>query len=201
EARTGHNIPSVFWDFLNSSGEVYEIVFNGDRLVNDEQLTSGRLSSPWYYAAGMPISEAYWAKASIRGETTDVLVQAYERRVLTYVPTNDPGFQVEMGNIGQHYFDWRYRNAGLCPGGTPGTPTPPRPAPTGTIPATTPTIFSTPPPLPTGSVTPAGTGTPPLPPTLAVPTGTITPLPLSTDTPAGTAPAGATGTPTPATVP
>ena len=49
-----------------------------------------------------------------------MLIQAFERRVLTYTPSNPPAFQVEMGNIGQHYYDWRYKG-----GGTPkATPTP-----------------------------------------------------------------------------
>jgi Tol biopolymer transport system component len=38
----------------------------------------------------------------------DVLVQLFERRVLTYTPSNPAGFQVEMGNVGQHYYRWRY---------------------------------------------------------------------------------------------
>jgi hypothetical protein len=35
-------------------------------------------------------------------------VQLYERRVLTYTPGNSAAFEVEMGNVGQHYFEWRY---------------------------------------------------------------------------------------------
>jgi hypothetical protein len=31
-----------------------------------------------------------------------VLVQIFERRVLTYTPDNSPGWQVEAGNVGQH---------------------------------------------------------------------------------------------------
>ena len=38
----------------------------------------------------------------------DVLVQAFERRIVTYTPDNPPGWQVEMGNVGQHYHGWRY---------------------------------------------------------------------------------------------
>ncbi len=123
-----HNVPAAFWNFLNSTGPVY----NANGQVVNEQLIV-----PWFYASGLPISEPYWAKAKIRGTITDVMIQAFERRVLTYVPTNPKGFQVEMGNIGQHYFDWRYRNFGVCPGTVVGTPTAPVPAPTGTaIPAT-----------------------------------------------------------------
>jgi hypothetical protein len=39
-----------------------------------------------------------------------VLIQAFERRVLTYTPDNPPGFTVEYGNIGRHYYTWRYQS-------------------------------------------------------------------------------------------
>ena len=38
----------------------------------------------------------------------DVLVQPFQRRVLTYSPDNPSGWQVEMGNVGRHYYLWRY---------------------------------------------------------------------------------------------
>jgi hypothetical protein len=89
---------------------------------------------PWFYASGLPISDAYWVRATIAGKPVDVLLQAYERRVLTYVPTNPDGFKVEMGNIGQHYYDWRYKetaNPTPIPAPTQ-SPTPtPTPAPSG----------------------------------------------------------------------
>lgn len=139
-----HNIPQVFWDFLNSSGPVR----------NDQgQVVNEQLINPWFFASGLPISEPYWAKATISGKLTDVLIQAYERRALTYVPTNPAGFQVEMANIGQHYFDWRYRNAGYCPAGTVVTPTPPVPAPSGTVVTGTGTPVATT--TVSGSVTPS----------------------------------------------
>ncbi|HKP54385.1 MAG TPA: cellulase family glycosylhydrolase [Chloroflexia bacterium] len=109
ERTTGHNIPQATWDFLNSSGTVSV----------DGKLRQEKLIEPWFYASGLPISDPYWVKATIEGKATDVLVQAYERRMLTYVPTNPEGFKVEMGNIGQHYFQWRYGNAS--------TPAPPLP--------------------------------------------------------------------------
>ena len=101
------------------------------------------------------------------------MIQAYERRVLTYVPTNDTGFQVEMGNIGQHYFDWRYRNYGYCANQPVSTPTAPVPAPTGT--AGTPVATTTA--VTTG--TPMGTGTPE---TTGTPMGTTTPAASETAT-------------------
>ena len=35
-------------------------------------------------------------------------MQAFERRVLTFTPSNAATFQVEFGNIGSHYYTWRY---------------------------------------------------------------------------------------------
>jgi hypothetical protein len=158
ETQTNHNIPKVFWDFLNSSGRVYNA---------QNQLVTEQLIVPWFFASGYPVSEPYWAKARIRGTVMDVMIQAYERRALTYVPTNVPGFQVEMANIGQHYFDWRYRNFGLCAGTAPTTPTPPVPAPTGTV------VI--------GTGTPQVTGTP-----RAGATGTTTVTRTPTEGPVGT---------------
>ena len=37
-----------------------------------------------------------------------VLVQLFERRTLTYTPSNAPARQVEMDNVGHRYFAWRY---------------------------------------------------------------------------------------------
>ena len=105
EKLTGHNIPSAIWSFLNASGSVE---LNG-RVVQQ------KLMEPWFYASGLPISDPYWAKAAIAGKPTDVLVQAYERRVLTYVPSNSEAFQVEMGNVGQHYYQWRYGSSNPTP--------------------------------------------------------------------------------------
>ena len=56
----GHNIPSVFWDFLNASGPVQ---------VNGQTQTAP-LINPWFYASGLPISDAYWAQVKIGGRPT-----------------------------------------------------------------------------------------------------------------------------------
>ena len=108
EPITRHNIPDVFWSFLNARGPV----------VEEGKTVEARLSDPWFYATGYPITDAYWASVKI-GETynTSVLIQAYERRVLTYVPSFADAFKVQMGNIGRHYYDWRY-------GVQPATPVP-----------------------------------------------------------------------------
>ena len=99
---TKHNIPKAMWDFLNLEAPVKR----GNQTVTEA------LSTPWFYATGRPISDAYWAKVRINGKPTDTLIQAFERRVLTYTPTNPEGWRVEMGNIGAHYRDWRYIGPG-----------------------------------------------------------------------------------------
>ena len=99
EPATGHNIAGPFWSFLNQTDLV--------RTADGKNVT-GRLFDPVYYATGLPVTEAYWAQVKVGGQLKDVLVQAFERRVLTFTPSNAPKWQVEMGNVGQHYYNWRY---------------------------------------------------------------------------------------------
>jgi hypothetical protein len=74
--------------------------------INGEQRQD--LLVDWLYLIGHPASEPYWVTTNIDGEPHDLLVQVFERRVLTYNPANPPGWQVEMGNVGRHYHLWRY---------------------------------------------------------------------------------------------
>lgn len=99
DETTGHNVPAIFWDFLNRQGFVQ---MGG-------QITSDRLID-WERYVGRPISEAYWTSAHVAGQEREILVQLYERRVLTYTPSNPAGFEVEFANVGQHYLAWRYPN-------------------------------------------------------------------------------------------
>ncbi len=110
---TGHNIPDVFWSYLSQQTDI----------IQDGKLVQGPLFYPWFSVTGYPISEPYWAYVKVSGSYTDVLIQAYERRVLTYVPHLPSPYKVQMGNIGQHYYDWRYLSAG-GPGPIPGPATP-----------------------------------------------------------------------------
>jgi hypothetical protein len=57
---------------------------------------------------GYPITEPYWVRAKVGDKERWVLVQLFERRALTYTPDNPAAFQTEMGNVGLHYFEWRY---------------------------------------------------------------------------------------------
>jgi len=80
----GHNVADVFDSYLQS------------------------LPLPAVFVMGLPISEPYWTRARVGGVERDVLVQAWERRVLTYTPDNEAAFRIEMGNVGRHYWEWRY---------------------------------------------------------------------------------------------
>jgi hypothetical protein len=102
EPTTKHNVPKAFWTFLNQVGPVSV----------GGAVGQANLSDPWTFTTGLPISEAYWAQVQIAGQRTSVLIQAFERRVLTYIPSNPAAWQVQMNNAGQQYFTWRY-------GGTP----------------------------------------------------------------------------------
>jgi hypothetical protein len=96
--ETGHSIASVFWDMLQAQGIV----------ADPDGLHTAPLFSPPFYVTGLPITEAYWTQVLVAGHPHDVLLQCFERRCLTYTPDNPVGWQVEMGNIGQHYYVWRY---------------------------------------------------------------------------------------------
>lgn len=62
---------------------------------------------PANYVIGRPLTEPYWVDAVVGGVSQHVMLQAFERRVLTYTPGNPAGWQVESGNAGLHYRTWR----------------------------------------------------------------------------------------------
>lgn len=99
--RFAHNIPVAFSSYLAA------------------------LPLPWLSTMGLPLTEAVWVNVNVRSVSTWVLVQPFERRVLSYTPTNPERFRVEMGNIGRHYFQWRYpsNSGGNNPMATSGTET------------------------------------------------------------------------------
>ncbi len=136
-APTKHNVASVFWDFMNSSGPIAQ---NG-------QVTEGKLFQNPFYATGYPLTEAYWTHVLVGGVQKLVLVQVFERRVLTYTPSNAGGWQVEAGNVGLQYYTWRYVQLGKTPDIVANPPVTPVPPPTNAIvvqdpPPTTTTIGS-----------------------------------------------------------
>ncbi len=97
-AGSKHTIANVFKDFLNSSGPVF---------VNNAT-TQAKIFDSSLFTTGLPLTEPYWTRAKIGGKVQDVLVQGFERRVMTYTPGNPEGFKVETGNVGRHYVEWRF---------------------------------------------------------------------------------------------
>ena len=77
---TQHNVPQAFADYRTKAG---------------------------IPAIGLAISEPFVATVKVSGMPKEVVAQVFERRVLTYTASNPAAFQVEMGNIGQHYLQWQ----------------------------------------------------------------------------------------------
>ncbi len=92
-----HGVPQAFIDFQNQQGPVYENAGYVRRNVFDP-----------LFVFGLPITPAVWVNTRVGGTEQPVLFQVFERRVLTYNPANQRAFRVEMGNVGQHYYQWRY---------------------------------------------------------------------------------------------
>ncbi len=91
DAPTQHNVPRAFADYRAKAGLL---------------------------TIGYAISEPFTAMVKVAGQQRQVLVQVFQRRVLTYTASNPAAFQVEMGNIGAHYYLWRYGSAPASPGAT-----------------------------------------------------------------------------------
>lgn len=102
--QTKHNIPDVFWTYLDGMQREYGF--------------------DWTFVLGYPITEGYWTQMRVGGKDYPVLVQAYQRRVLTYSPDFAPEWRVQQGNVGMHYLEWRYTLNGLRFGSADGLPTP-----------------------------------------------------------------------------
>jgi len=84
-AESGHNVPDAFWNWMQKQ-------------------------SNWVGLLGYPISEPYWVRATIAGKPDQaVLVQLFERRTLSFNFANAPAWRVELGNVGQQYYTWRYK--------------------------------------------------------------------------------------------
>ncbi len=105
QAETGHNVARIFEDYKNIRGSITEPI-SGNTIQNQPVYTS----QPTVNVFGYAVTEPYWVKTKVGGTEQTVLVQLFQRRVLTYNPalSGDPLQKVEMGNLGQHYYKWRY---------------------------------------------------------------------------------------------
>ena len=95
---TNHAVAEPFWELMHSQGLIWE----------DGELQTGALFPDPIFATGRPITDPYWADVAVGGTVKPVLIQCFERRCLTFTPDNPEGWRVEAGNVGQHYWRWRY---------------------------------------------------------------------------------------------
>jgi hypothetical protein len=75
----GSIVPSTFWRYINRTD-----LFPGG----------------WLHDIGLPMTDAFMVSTYKYGEWRDILIQGFERTVLTYDPKNPASWQVERGNIG-----------------------------------------------------------------------------------------------------
>lgn len=109
DSATNHRVASVFWEFLSSSGTVWD----------GESYVDGPLFTEPLALTGRPLTEAYWVRALVDGAYRDVLLQCFESRCMTFTPANPEGWRVEFNNAGAHYLEWR---AGFDGEADPGEP-------------------------------------------------------------------------------
>jgi hypothetical protein len=79
----GHNVSPIFWGYMNRRD-----LFPGG----------------WLHDIGLPMTEAIPAVVT-KGTLTNrqILIQVFQRTILTYDPMNPPDFQVERANVGTDY--------------------------------------------------------------------------------------------------
>ena len=78
-AVPGYKVPDFLWRYINRTD-----LFPGG----------------WLHDIGLPMTEAFEATVIKNGETRGIIMQAFERAVLTYDSENPPQWQIERGNIG-----------------------------------------------------------------------------------------------------
>jgi hypothetical protein len=93
----GYPVPRAFVTFMNQRGLV----------ADDAMVFEGQVYDP-LYIFGLPMTQPFWVYTQVGGVERPVLIQVFERRILTYNPANPEGWQVEMANVGQQYHQWRY---------------------------------------------------------------------------------------------
>ncbi|HRN96495.1 MAG TPA: hypothetical protein PLD54_03550 [Candidatus Levybacteria bacterium] len=60
------------------------------------------------YQTGLASTLLKELEVPVNGKMTTVFVQLGQRQSLTYTPSNPSAHQIEFGNVGQHYYQWRY---------------------------------------------------------------------------------------------
>lgn len=75
----GYVVPEYFWSYINRAD-----LFPGG----------------WMHDIGLPLTNAFEIQTIKGGEWRTVIMQAFERTILTYDPLNPAEWQIERGNVG-----------------------------------------------------------------------------------------------------
>jgi hypothetical protein len=78
-AVPGYKVPDFFWDYINRTD-----LFPGG----------------WLHDVGLPMTDAFETSVVKNGEQRGIIMQAFERTVLTYDSENPAEWRTERGNIG-----------------------------------------------------------------------------------------------------
>lgn len=122
----GHNIADVFAQWLGANGFSDPLGIAGglaQRTQYAQLAPRGRsegaeeskvTTAPDFFGPGRPLSDPFWVIVTIDGAPKTILVQVFERWTLTYTPDNPAGWQIELANVGRHYYEWRYEQESLA---------------------------------------------------------------------------------------
>ena len=99
---TGHNVADVFAQWYQ---QTFLTSPDGDPQHSLYAQLQGNTAG---LDPGHPLTDPFWVQVTVDGIDRVILVQVFERWTLTYSPHNPAGWQIELGNVGQHYYEWRY---------------------------------------------------------------------------------------------
>ena len=102
DQESGHNVADVFAAWY---GKTFNSSLDDDPTHTLTNLLRGKLDG---LEPGRPLTDPFWVAVTIDGTDRLVLVQVFERWTMTYAPENPTGWQIELGNVGLHYYEWRY---------------------------------------------------------------------------------------------
>jgi len=102
DAATGHNVADIFARWYQ---QTFLVSPDGDPQHSLYARAQGNTAE---LDPGHPLTDPFWVRVTVDGVDRVILVQVFERWTLTYSPQNPDGWQIELGNVGQHYYEWRY---------------------------------------------------------------------------------------------
>ncbi len=102
DPESGHNVADVFAAWYDKT---FFTSADNDPLHTLNATLQGKLEG---LDPGHPLTDPFWVEVTVDGTDRLILVQVFERWTMTYAPENPVGWQIELGNVGLHYYEWRY---------------------------------------------------------------------------------------------